>query len=99
MSNTHPAAYHHLADGIIRDAAEYGLRFGPRKVFLGTIPGLDLQDAAGMADLATLLRCGLLSFARADLVGAMDPELVEASEWRLDISTFHFLVLPDHLAG
>jgi hypothetical protein len=38
-----------------------------------------------------LRRAGLLKFARADLVAAMDPELVATSEWRLDGTTYHFL--------
>jgi hypothetical protein len=40
-----------------------------------------------------LRRAGLLRFARADLVAAMDPELVAASEWRLNGATAHFLIV------
>lgn len=93
-----PLAYTLLAQRLIADAAEHGTRFGDRKVFLSTIPGIDLADAECRSILADLLRSGAAQFCRADLVGAMDPALVQASEWQLDISTFHFLVLPDHLA-
>ena len=33
-----------LAEGILTDARESGVYFGERKVFLGTIPGVDLKD-------------------------------------------------------
>jgi hypothetical protein len=36
----------------------------------------------------------LLEFARADLVVAMAPAPVAASEWHLDGATMHFLVVP-----
>lgn len=67
------------------------LRFGDRKVFLCAI--VDVTDADAMAILDDCRRAQLLTFARADLVAAMDPELVAASEWRVDIATFHFLVV------
>lgn len=66
-------------------------RFGDRKVFLAAI--VDVTDADAMAIVDDCRRAGLLTFARADLVAAMDPELVEASEWRLDGTTYHFLVV------
>lgn len=94
-----PLAYTLLASRYIADAAEYGTRFGDRKVFLSTVPGIELWDTDCCAVLEELRRAGLLDLARADLVAAMDPALVQASEWRLDnITTWHFLVLPDHLA-
>ena len=45
---------------------------------------------------------GELSLARADLVAAMDPALVEASEIAVDGASFHFIVHdlpPDHRRG
>jgi hypothetical protein len=88
-----PMAYRFLAESILRDAADQGTYFGDRKVFLGTIPGIDLAAAECVAMLDDLRRAGLLTFARADLVAAMDAELVAASEWRVDITTYHFLVV------
>lgn len=85
-------AYKYIADSILADAAA-GTYFGSRKVFLSTIPGIDLADPECVAMLDELRRAGLLEFARADLVAAMDPALVAASEWRLPGATFHFLVV------
>ena len=83
-----------LADRINADArALLGTpaAFGPRKVFLSEVLGpVAAQD---MADVERLRRAGLVMCARADLVSAMDPALVAASEWRLDGATFHFLVV------
>jgi hypothetical protein len=70
-----------------------GVYFGDRKVFLSTIPGVDLADPEWRQLLKELRRARLLTFARADLVVAMDPELVAASEWKLDDATNHFLVV------
>ena len=82
-----------VAAGLVADASAYGVRFGDHKVFLGTIPCLSMSDPACRAWLDDLRRAGLCTFARADLVAAMDPELVEASEWRLDGATYHFLMI------
>jgi hypothetical protein len=71
--------------------AHRDLRFGERKVYLCAI--VDITDAAALAILDDCRRAQLLTFARADLVAAMDPELVDASEWRLDGATYHFLVM------
>ena len=84
-------ALRYLADGILTDARMCGIYFGDRKVFLGTIPGVDLADPEWPQLFEDLQRAGLLTLARADLVGAMDPALVAASEWRLDGATYHFL--------
>jgi hypothetical protein len=65
--------------------------FGTRKVFLAAV--VDVTDTASMAILDDCRRARLLTFARADLVAAMDPEMVAESEWRLDGATFHFLVV------
>ena len=62
---------------------------GDRKVFLCAVA--DVNNAEEMELLDECRRAGLLRFARADLVAAMDPELVEESEWNLGIATYHFL--------
>lgn len=91
-----------LAERITRDAAEYGTRFGywegcgQYKVYLGSIPGWDLSQPGELETALQLLRTGLLTFARADLVAAMDPELLARSEWVLDrLTQFHFLVVQE----
>lgn len=96
---SYPLAYLKLAQSILRDAEENGTRFGDRKVFLSTVEGIDLGDPDCRWMLDELRLAQLLVFARADLVQAMDPELVAASEWRLDGAEFHFLVLPDALTA
>lgn len=93
MNSSAPDAYRFLAEGILRDAADQGTYFGDRKVFLSTIPGIDLADAECVAMLDDLRRMQLLVFSRADLVAAMDPALVRASEWDLGGTTYHFLVV------
>jgi hypothetical protein len=67
------AALRHLADGILADARTIGVYFGDRKVFFGSIPGVDVRDPEWCQLLDDLRRLGLLRFARADLVAAMDP--------------------------
>ncbi len=66
---------------------------GKRKVFLAAI--VDVEDPVAMEILDECRRAGLLSFARADLVSAMDPDLVAASEWKLGGQsrgpTYHFI--------
>lgn len=74
--------------------------FGDRKVFISTIwdalhalprwSTLDRYDFK--AQLVEAHRKRELVLARADLVAAMDPELVAASETRADGATFHFVV-------
>lgn len=94
-----PLALRILADRIILDADAHGTRFGDRKVFLSTIPGIDIADPEWRQLLLDLSLAGLIQLSRADLVAAMDPALVAASEWRLDgITTWHFLTLPGHFA-
>jgi hypothetical protein len=85
------AAMRCLADGILADARMSGIYFGDRKVFLASIPGVDLTDPEWCQLLDDLRRAQLLEFTRADLVAAMDPALVAASEWRLAGATYHFL--------
>jgi len=83
-----------VATSILADAQE-GTAWTQGKVYLGTIPGIDLQDAECCAMLDELRRVGALRFARADLVAAMDPGLVAKSEWKLPggLATFHFLIV------
>lgn len=88
-----PLALRYLAESVLADARTCGIYFGDRKVFLSTIPGVDLADGECTQMLDQLRRAGLLRFARADLVAAMDPGLVAASEWRLDGATAHFLIV------
>lgn len=71
--------------------AHRDLWFGDRKVFIAAVA--DTTDDVAMAALDDCRRAGLLTFARADLVAAMDPELVAASEWSLDGATYHFVVV------
>ena len=73
-----------LAHGILTDARNQGTYFcGPHsgKVYLSTIPGVDLTDPLCVEMLEDLRKAGLLSFSRCDLVAAADPDLVQASTW------------------
>lgn len=96
-----PLAYRLLAERILADAKEHGTYFGDRKVFLCTVPSIDLTDAHCRQELADLLRMGLLHFSRADLVSAMDPTLVRSSEFLvrgpmgIGTSEYHFLVVQE----
>lgn len=63
-------------------------------MFLGSIPGVDISDPEWRQLFDDLRRARLLEFARADLVAAMDPELVAKSEWSQEGATNHFLVVP-----
>lgn len=74
--------------------------FGERKVFIAAV-WRELRNRPGHASLtldefkARLVRAhraGELVLARADLVAAMNPELVAASETAADGATFHFVV-------
>lgn len=74
--------------------------FGPRKVFISAIwdalRASPAWAALGLDELKARLveahRRGELVLARADLVAAMDPALVAASETRTDGATYHFVV-------
>ena len=75
-------------------------RFGDRKIFVSAVWG-ELRAQPRWAELALddfkarLLaahRAGEVTLARADLVAAMDPELVAASEIAADGASFHFVV-------
>jgi hypothetical protein len=74
--------------------------FGDRKVFISSVWN-DLRRSPSWAQLtldafkARLVaahRAGDLVLARADLVAAMNPELVAASETTTDGASFHFIV-------
>jgi len=74
--------------------------FGDRKVFISSVwntlrhhrtwSTLTLDDFK--ARLVSAHRAGALSLGRADLVAAMDPALVAASETVTDGASFHFIV-------
>lgn len=83
----------------IADAAREGV-FGDRKVFISAVwdalrampawASLELDELK--ARLVAAHRSRELVLARADLVAAMDPALVAASEAITDGATFHFVV-------
>jgi hypothetical protein len=74
--------------------------FGDRKVFIASVwhelrrqppwSALSLDDFKARLLLAH--RAGDVELARADLVAAMNPELVASSETRTDGASFHFIV-------
>jgi hypothetical protein len=74
--------------------------FGDRKVFVSAVwdqlrraprwSGLALAELK--VRLLAAHRAGELTLARADLVAAMDPALVAASEIAADGASFHFIV-------
>jgi len=90
-----------FAEAVLRaaDAVVDGW-FGDRKVFISAVwdqlrrdprwAGLGL--AGFKAELVAAHRAGALALARADLVAAMDPALVAASEIAVDGASFHFVV-------
>jgi hypothetical protein len=73
-------------------------RFGPRKVFVSAIwnalPRVT-RNAYTVAEFKSRLvaahRAALLSLSRADLVAAMEPTRVEASEIVYECATWHFV--------
>ncbi len=79
-------------------ASERG-RFGDRKVFISHVWHKLHEDGAfpGMAEdefkrrLTEANQAGLLTLSRADLVEAMNPDDVKASETRYLTGTFHFV--------
>lgn len=73
-------------------------RFGDNKVFISHVIGRLRGDGASIEDpeafkarLVSAHQQGLLSLSRADLVEAMDPNDVDASEARYRNATFHFV--------
>lgn len=94
-------AEHTFADAVrhVARSAHDGV-FGERKVFIATV-WHDLRRRPGYGELTLdelksrlveAHRAGELVLARADLVAAMNPELVAASETVADGATFHFVV-------
>ncbi len=83
------------AAGVVVDG-----RFGDRKVFVSAVWRALARDprwaALSLDEFKTRLvaahRAGELLLARADLVAAMDPALVAASEIAVDGASFHFLI-------
>ena len=75
------------------------IRFGTHKAFIDSVFERYQSGAAGplmelpmfKKKLVTAHRKGLLTLARADLVEAMDPQRVAASETRYLNTTFHFV--------
>ena len=75
------------------------VRFGSHKAFIDSVferfssgidrPAMELPTFKNK--LVAAHRKGLLTLARADLVEAMDPERVAASETRYLNTTFHFV--------
>ncbi|HEY0479886.1 MAG TPA: hypothetical protein VGD37_20345 [Kofleriaceae bacterium] len=90
-----------FADDVLRaaGAATEG-RFGDRKVFVSALweqlrrepRWAELPLAELKARLLAAHRAGELTLARADLVAAMDPGLVAASEIAADGASFHFVI-------
>jgi hypothetical protein len=83
----------------VASAAQDGV-FGDRKVFIASVwnqlrrrpmwASITLDDFK--LRLVTAHRAGDLALARADLVAAMDPKLVAASEINADGASFHFII-------
>lgn len=80
------------------DSAPEEHGFGPRKVFIHHVHDAAKQHLGGMSlkefkeNLPKHRQAGTLSMARADLVGAMDPKKVAASETSDGSATHHFIV-------
>jgi len=94
-------AAHDLAADVKRLAASTTRGgFGDRKVFISSLWDELRRDrhwaSLSLADFKTGLvaaqRAGTLELARADLVAAMDPELLAASEIRDGGASFHFML-------
>lgn len=73
--------------------------FGPRKCFISAVFA-EMLSAGSCPDylsfrreLLAAHRAGELILARADLVAAMDADLVASSEVAADGATFHFVVV------
>lgn len=86
---------------VVRDTASRAPRFGDRKVFVADVhrqlveegrdDGMTLDELK--AELVRLHKAGKIKLARADLVAAMDPAKVTASETDAGGATFHFVTL------
>ncbi|MGN6106309.1 MAG: hypothetical protein ACTHU0_14475 [Kofleriaceae bacterium] len=78
-------------DRLLHAARTRGVRFGTRKVYLASL-GIDLGGSTPRV-LRALHRDGLIVLSRADLVAAMDPDLVRSSRVEIDGDAVHFLVV------
>lgn len=73
--------------------------FGPSKCFISAVfaamllSGICEDYPSFRRELLAAHRAGELSLARADLVAAMDGDLVASSEVAADGATFHFVVM------
>jgi MoxR-like ATPase len=90
----------HVVEKVRRASAGAGVRrYGPEKVFIASVWEVLAGDAEiaalgeqGFKDvLAEAHRRGLVTLSRADLVAAMDPRDVAASEIRQHNATYHFI--------
>ncbi|MET0411791.1 MAG: hypothetical protein ABW217_10880 [Polyangiaceae bacterium] len=90
----------HVVEKVRRASAGAGVRqYGPEKVFIASVWEVLAGDAEiaalgeqGFKDvLAEAHRRGLVTLSRADLVTAMDPRDVAASEIRHHNATYHFI--------
>lgn len=100
-----PMSLDSFAKTVNEAAKKTPTRYSPRDAFISGVWN-DVKDRLGMTEaqfkqkLLEAHRAGKLHLARADLVGAMDPEAVAASETKLgDMATFHFVVTPDEAAA
>lgn len=88
-----------VAGAITRIGNDTTERFGARKVFVSAVyralfvAGFDAWPFSGFKSrLIDAQRAGLLSLARADLVGAMPSATVAASEIDTFGATYHFVI-------
>lgn len=101
MANTNTAKLADFAANVLAFArSEDVVLFGDRKAFITTVleawylasPATCPRRADFGALLVAAHQAQHLTLARADLVSAMDPELVKYSEVKADGATFHFVV-------
>jgi hypothetical protein len=79
-------------DTLLKQAREHGVRVGD-KVFLASIPCVDLSDATHRRILLALNRDGMVSLCRADLVVDAHIELRKASELDNGTGCFHCVMV------
>jgi hypothetical protein len=100
VHDTSERALQRVVAKVLRVSAGSGLRhYGPNKVFIASVWEALASDAeiAALGEpgfkqlLAEAHRRGLLVLSRADLVAAMDPRDVAASETRHHNATYHFI--------
>lgn len=78
-----------LADRLsVLHKADSSLWFGDRKVFISALGKLSAHD---VAELHSMHQSGKITLSRADLVAAMNPHSVAASELNLGGGTYHFV--------